>query len=235
MPSRRSYGRKPRYKRSSKRRYKKKQRFSRRSRPRFGKNLPMVSRINPRTFGVSQYLYVKLKYCFQEEISNIGGGLTTHQFRGNSCFDPDFTGIGQQPRYFDEYSAMYRNYRVMATGVKTRYINRTGTVARMWTYARADSSVLTTKEDLCELNEGSVFSTDSRRVVAMKRYFTTKGVFGPHMSETFNTRATTGNNPVTVWYLNVSILNVDPVGGLDGQLNVDLVFYVRFENPKYVG
>lgn len=35
-----------------------------------------------------------------------------HVYRANSCFDPDFTGVGSQPNYFDEWSALYNQYRV---------------------------------------------------------------------------------------------------------------------------
>ena len=34
------------------------------------------------------------------------------QFRLNSVFDPDFTGAGHQPRYYDQISPQYSSYRV---------------------------------------------------------------------------------------------------------------------------
>ena len=44
-------------------------------------------------------------------------------FRGNSCFDPDYTGTGHQPRYFDQYAAVYQKYKVTASSCKVEMIN----------------------------------------------------------------------------------------------------------------
>ena len=46
-----------------------------------------------------------------------------YEYRGNSCQDPDLTGIGAQPRYFDTFcgpqdsSAPYGNYNVLASKI----------------------------------------------------------------------------------------------------------------------
>lgn len=39
-------------------------------------------------------------------------------FRLNSCFDPDFTGVGGQPDYFDQWKLLYTKYRVVACEVE---------------------------------------------------------------------------------------------------------------------
>ena len=38
----------------------------------------------------------------------IGGVPGTYSFRSNSCFDPNFTGVGHQPRGFDQIMTMYQ-------------------------------------------------------------------------------------------------------------------------------
>lgn len=40
------------------------------------------------------------------------------QFSMNSLFDPDFTGTGAQPEYFDQLSALYNRYRVYGAAIK---------------------------------------------------------------------------------------------------------------------
>lgn len=47
-----------------------------------------------------------------------GAGIQTVVFRGNGMFDPDFSGVGQQPMGFDQWSAFYRRYRVLAYNIK---------------------------------------------------------------------------------------------------------------------
>lgn len=47
--------------------------------------------------------------------------LARHLFRCNSCFDPDFTGVGHQPLYYDSYTAIYDQYVVI--GAKIYHLN----------------------------------------------------------------------------------------------------------------
>ena len=54
-----------------------------------------------------------------------GAAPRSNVFRGNSCFDPDFSGVGAQPRGFDQWKAFYRRYRVIAS----KCTARGGTVA----------------------------------------------------------------------------------------------------------
>ncbi len=44
-----------------------------------------------------------------------GSGVAVHQFRLNSLFDPDYTGLGHQPAFRDQWNALYTKYRVVKT------------------------------------------------------------------------------------------------------------------------
>lgn len=71
---------------------------------------------------------------------NLGStGSNVWQFSANGCYDPDTTGLGHQPMYFDNYSAVYNQYRVLKseitvtvvnTAVNTAVYNGTTTVAQ---------------------------------------------------------------------------------------------------------
>lgn len=41
----------------------------------------------------------------------------------NSLYDPDFTGTGGQPFYFDQLSAVYNRYRVLRAEFSVNIIN----------------------------------------------------------------------------------------------------------------
>ncbi len=41
----------------------------------------------------------------------------SHTFRANGCFDPDVTGIGLQPRGFDQYATLYDRYVVTSSKI----------------------------------------------------------------------------------------------------------------------
>lgn len=44
--------------------------------------------------------------------------FTGARYRLSSLFDPEFTGVGHQPRGFDELAAIYDKYRVMGTALR---------------------------------------------------------------------------------------------------------------------
>lgn len=54
----------------------------------------------------------KMKYATTVSTDATG----QYQFRLNSLFDPDLTGVGHQPYGFDTASGMYNRYRVIACG-----------------------------------------------------------------------------------------------------------------------
>lgn len=44
-------------------------------------------------------------------------------FRTSSLFDPDRTGTGHQPLFYDEMTAIYNQYRVLGAKAKIRFVN----------------------------------------------------------------------------------------------------------------
>lgn len=67
-------------------------------------------------FGFPSRKRLTLKYSDTFEMSSTSGAVITQQFRANSLFDPDYTGIGHQPRGFDQWCSAtgpYQVYRVL--------------------------------------------------------------------------------------------------------------------------
>lgn len=59
---------------------------------------------------------VTLKYT--ETITLTTGALgvfATYFFAANGMFDPNITGVGHQPMYYDQYMALYNHYTVIAS------------------------------------------------------------------------------------------------------------------------
>ncbi len=56
---------------------------------------------------------------YNDNYTIVGGTSPTgvQRFRGNSCFDPDHTGVGGQPMGFDELTNFYGYYRVRKSTV----------------------------------------------------------------------------------------------------------------------
>lgn len=61
-----------------------------------------------------RWMHCDMKYCDQF-VTSVGGASVLDQiYRANSLFDPDRTGVGHQPRGFDQLTPLYNRYRVDA-------------------------------------------------------------------------------------------------------------------------
>lgn len=73
-------------------------------------------------------LIAKHKYTMNKTLNatytaNDIPGTAQQSFRTASLFDPDRTGVGHQPLFFDEMSAIYKQYRILGAKCKVRFVN----------------------------------------------------------------------------------------------------------------
>lgn len=67
----------------------------------------------------------------------LGGAPSVREFRTNSLYDPDLTGVGTQPRGFDELSALYQKYLVLGSKITCQWVSITGTSITGYVYGIA--------------------------------------------------------------------------------------------------
>jgi len=128
----------PKYvKRTKKRTYKK--RANKKYRPIF-KPQSLIKVGFPKTTAV------KLRYITTVLINPPAAQLGYHYFRANSCYDPDYTGVGHQPMNFDMWSALYNHYIVVGSKITVHYAGDGGTSAssQIWGVALTDDVTTTT-------------------------------------------------------------------------------------------
>lgn len=78
--------------------------------------------VNMQCIGAPDRLKVKLRYS---QSGSWSGSATpaAQTFNVNSLFDPDRTGVGHQPSFFDLYASYYSNYYVRGAWVKVTFTN----------------------------------------------------------------------------------------------------------------
>jgi len=68
-------------------------------------------------------------YADQQSLASVSGALTTYTYRLNSLYDPDFTGSGGQPLYYDTLLGAsggvqpYNSYRVHGAKITVTFMN----------------------------------------------------------------------------------------------------------------
>lgn len=91
-----------------------------------------------------QKRFVKLVYTYYDNVSTSSGATNSQIFNLNSLFDPDRSGVGNQPRYLDELlnSTLYTKYRVDKAHYKVDFINKSATDALISCQVRPNSTLV---------------------------------------------------------------------------------------------
>ena len=190
-----------------------------------------------RGFPVNQV--VKLAY---EDLITLSPGTARSQytFRGNSLFDPDYTGTGHQPRYFDQYAEVYSKYKVLSSSIVVELINGGGAAGVIFcVIPNTDILTFTSWPLVAEMpmaKTSPIVPVASRYPFRLNHSTTTERVCGlrPGQVNDEDWSATTGANPLQVWYWNVCIESVDTTTNLAVSFRVSLIFdavlYERLES-----
>lgn len=89
--------------------------------------------------GFPDVMHTSLKFTTHINFTQIANVQT---FRGNSVFDPDFTGFGEQPMFYDQYTAIYERYLVTSSSVEVLGMNTSNSQAAELALYPSTSSVL---------------------------------------------------------------------------------------------
>lgn len=83
--------------------------------PGVGRPFPQRNQITKVRGPVADQAFVQLEYNSQLDFTPVTAAFNSiNVWRANSIFDPDFTGAGDQPLYYDQYAALYGQYQVLA-------------------------------------------------------------------------------------------------------------------------
>jgi len=81
-----------------------------------------ITGLSSHDYGFPDRMKTKLQYQDVVQLSASAGSPAIWQFRMNSLYDPDLTGTGHQPQWFDQLSAVYNNYKVLGSKITCTFI-----------------------------------------------------------------------------------------------------------------
>lgn len=68
--------------------------------------------------GLPDRMYFKFKYADSGTLSIVTGSPQTLKYSCNGLHDPDISGVGHQPYYWDQISPLYNHYVVLGAKIK---------------------------------------------------------------------------------------------------------------------
>jgi len=190
-----------------------------------------------------QHKYVVMPYSDIVTLTTaVGTGYPgVHTFNPNSCYDPNTTGTGHQPLYYDQLGLVYRTYRVLGFSYKVTFFNHD-------TNSNYQVGVMMTADTAYDPSSLSMIYTDEKRGAIVKNYSYQTGklemkgympinkLFGITKSQLLAERdysAFFSTNPTMITRFHVMASDVSATSGAI-KAKVEFKYYCRVEDPLIV-
>lgn len=197
--------------------------------------------------GFPTKVLVKHKYATTIGLDPGTGTIATYSFRTNSMYDPDRTGIGHQPRGYDQYALNYNHYTVVGSKIKVTPmgpLNRNAPSDPLScfgiTIQSDDTFPYSDYTDLCESRFAGagkmVPYQNDKKVSAYKRfstkkYFACKSIVGnvPYRGNSTGDPSTMEQAYYVVWQTSPVAADIEITDFL-----VELEYLAVWSEPKYL-
>lgn len=185
--------------------------------------------------------FVKLKYTTLSAM-NFASSLTAIQFRGNSLFDPDFSGIGHQPMGYDQWAVFYNRYRVYGCSYKITFSNTSTSYQGEVLVQQRPNSVLSPSFEAATESPYKQLRVlpieGATRPTVIKGYHNCAKIYGvskrQYRAEQDYAALITANPPVNT-FINVYLQNQTFVQSLAANVRVELTYFAEFYERKSLG
>lgn len=179
------------------------------------------------------------KLKFAQVNSNVGSLSLAQIYAGNGIFDPDITGVGLQPKGYDELSILYKRYRVKGSRITVNICNNQTTAMQIVLFPDLEGIAFASPDDaLTAPYSKQVFlaqngaGSSSQKIV---HYMNTQRITGDRVTddalEGLTGNIGTGANPTKVWYW--QIFGIDSIGNTTNvQYSTVIEYYVDFFDRK---
>lgn len=164
--------------------------------------------------GFAPIVKFKHTYVNTKQLDSVTGAIGNYLWCCNGMYDPDITGTGHQPYYFDQMGAIYNHYTVIASRITVDFAPRSTDESVICVLSLNDDSTITPTviDTLREMGSSkslvlSYGAVRTRRLTlgwSMKKGFGSAGTLANSLL-----RGDTGNNPSETQNFCVSIRSTD--------------------------
>jgi hypothetical protein len=183
--------------------------------------------------GVGDTARVTLRYVQFFTVAGTSGVLGKNTFRGNSVFDPDQSGTGAQPVWFDDYALFYNRYRVVGSrcSVLAQGTTNNSLPVLFGLCPQHATAALTAEGYLSQPYGMSAVASPGTTPAQLSLYISTAKVLGYPGGGVMGSDALSAlvsTNPAHVWYWHVWSQPMDQATTLAGTMYVTIDYDVLF-------
>lgn len=170
------------------------------------------------------------KYVEGFSLASTAGSLSTFTISANGMYDPNVSGVGHQPMYFDQAVALYNHYTVIASKITATCVPANTSTASFCVGILKNDDTTVTGTNFITLNEntGSSYKympAGSQTVAILNSTFSSKKVFGPGTLANSNLRGNASTNPTEQHYFTVygQPLDLTATGTVYCEIQIDYI------------
>jgi len=196
---------------------------------------PYVSRFIP--FGFPRQIQMRHKYCETTNLAGALGVMGHFRIRVNGMFDPNITGTGHQPMYFDQLANLYDHYCVIGSKIELRFIPNSLSEEPIAYGCFINDDNSTTPTSINELIENSLavvnytaFGNDTPGILVNK--WSAKKYFGKTLLSNTDLQGTPAANPNEQSYYNIFLQAVDLLSATSITVSVSIEYIAIWKELK---
>ena len=123
----------------------------------------MIPGLGALEWGFPNSIITTVRYADIQVLNSVLGATSSLVYRANGIFDPEYTAVGHQPMYSDNYKAIYDYYTVIGSKITCTFHSRNSTLGLVVAVVGSDTTTLSsTVTTWLEQNNGvSAFTGSS--------------------------------------------------------------------------
>lgn len=211
-----------------KRTYRKRKTYKKRKTFKKRRNGGSFKGIAPLSTGFPRKLKINHRYCDRIVATSTSGVPNIYVMSWNSLFDPNVTGTGHQPYYFDQVAAIYNHYYVIGARAKVTVIPSNGSQTSFYTCCFTDDDSTTTNgtqlQSVIEMNNSTVvrgLSALGGNTTVHRQTWSAKKRFGRNILGNFSLAGNSGSSPAEQEYFKIALQ------AADGATTVSAVYIIE--------
>lgn len=186
----------------------------------------------------------KLRSVYNFNFNAAALATAAAQWRGNSCYDPDFTGVGLTVPGFREYMNFFQKCTVLGSAVRWEVCGTSTQPIHysLWPWYDSTTDPIETgtfkpdEQRYCRQKLCSGTTSGSNNHVILKNYMSTAKIFGvsPRMvKDEENFSHVTNTNPATGYDWYWRIVGYDSAGGAQtATVRIHITYYCLFRKRR---
>lgn len=164
--------------------------------------------------GLPKKIMVTHRYRESFPVTSTTGGIGNYLFSCNGLYDPNTTGSGHQPMYYDQFSALYDQYTVIGSRITYLIVPSTSSTVpvKIGVFINDDTtSTPTSVDNISELPSGKMYilPQNSTKTLVIRKNWSAKKTFGGSVLGNDSLQGTISTNPSEQSYYQISMQSID--------------------------